>query len=193
MYFCTMRKYLILILILYVNLIAQTIRPKEYVISHWGLDEGLPQSTVNDVLQTHDGYIWLATYGGLVRFDGNEFTVYNRSNSPGMLSDRTILLFQDRSGKLWIGTEGGLVCYTGNSFKTFTITDGLKDNLITKIMQDSSGTIWVFTANDFIHKYVKGHFIPQHVTEDESLKKLALNLIFTIINKLHFLWIYGLS
>jgi ligand-binding sensor domain-containing protein len=44
------------------------------VVTHWGMAQGLPQSSVNDILQTRDGYIWLATFGGLVRFDGVNFT-----------------------------------------------------------------------------------------------------------------------
>src|SRR5262245_55124617 len=45
----------------------------------WTTDNGLPQNSVNDILQTRDGYLWLATYGGLVRFDGVRFAVFDRS------------------------------------------------------------------------------------------------------------------
>lgn len=45
----------------------------------WTVDNGLPQDSVNDIVQTRDGYLWLATYGGLVRFDGARFTVFDRS------------------------------------------------------------------------------------------------------------------
>ena len=48
----------------------------------WTTENGLPQNSVNDILQTRDGYLWLATFGGLVRFDGVRFVIFDRS-TPG--------------------------------------------------------------------------------------------------------------
>ncbi|MEO7273503.1 MAG: two-component regulator propeller domain-containing protein, partial [Vicinamibacterales bacterium] len=53
----------------------------QYTVDRWGTKDGLPQATVNAVAQTADGYIWLATEEGLVRFDGIRFTVFDPSNS----------------------------------------------------------------------------------------------------------------
>ncbi len=74
----------------------------------WQTDNGLPQNTVHGVLQTKDGYIWLATEGGLVRFDGVQFVVYDKQ-APAHLPSATInSLFEDSTGDLWIGTDDGL-------------------------------------------------------------------------------------
>ena len=86
--------------------------PGRAVVTQWGMDDGLPQSSVNDIIQTRDGYIWLATFGGLVRFDGVNFTVFDRSNTPGMLSDRILGLLEDRNGALWLKTERGFLRFT---------------------------------------------------------------------------------
>lgn len=53
------------------------VRP-QYRFDTWTTENGLPQNTINDILQTRDGYLWLATYGGLVRFDGARFVVFDR-------------------------------------------------------------------------------------------------------------------
>ncbi len=153
---------------------AQHSPPREYVITSWGMDEGLPQSSVNHILQTHDGYLWLNSFGGLVRFDGVKFTVFNRFNSPGMLSDRTLNLFEDKERRLWVGTEQGLLCYDGNSFKAFTKADGLLNDIVIQVTQDSSGAIWVLTAGYHVEKLIRGRFVPQDILNDDSLRVRAL-------------------
>src|ERR1700679_2693547 len=79
----------------------------------WRTDSGLPQNTVHSMLQTHDGYLWLGTDGGLVRFDGIDFVTFDTENTPQFLSDIVYDLFQDGSGTLWISTGSGLVSYAG--------------------------------------------------------------------------------
>src|SRR5262245_32152026 len=81
----------------------------QYRFDHWTADNGLPQNSVRDIVQTRDGYLWLTTFDGLVRFDGVRFTVFNKSNTPGLVSNRFISLFEDRSGDLWASVETGQV------------------------------------------------------------------------------------
>jgi len=72
--------------------------PNDFVVTQFGMDEGLPQSSVNDIVQDNDGYLWVATFGGLARFDGNEFTTYNILNTEGLQIDRILALYADREG-----------------------------------------------------------------------------------------------
>ncbi len=85
--------------------------PLRVIISDtWQTDEGLPQGTVTSMVQTPDGYLWLGTQNGLVRFDGVNFKVFNEDNTSTIKNNRIIQLFVDRQGTLWIGTEqGGLL------------------------------------------------------------------------------------
>ena len=77
--------------------------PTQYVATVWQTEQGLPQNTVVSMLQDHDGYIWLATGGGLVRFDGVNFKVFDAADLPGLVSTRVGAVYESRSGALWIG------------------------------------------------------------------------------------------
>ena len=84
---------------------AQDLNQREYVVNHFTMEDGLPQSSVNDIIQAKNGYIWLATYGGLVRFDGNTFTTFNRGNVPGMSADRILRIYEAEDGAIWAFPE----------------------------------------------------------------------------------------
>ncbi len=79
----------------YVLLLACFAARVQYRIDHWTADDGLPQNSVYGIVQTQDGYLWLATLDGLARFDGVRFTVFNKSNSPGIVNNQFISLFED--------------------------------------------------------------------------------------------------
>ena len=73
----------------------------------WRTEDGLPQNTVPAILQSRDGYLWAGTELGLVRFDGQHFTVFDRRNTPELKSNFVDALLEDHRGNLWIGTAGG--------------------------------------------------------------------------------------
>lgn len=78
-----------------------------YQFDVWQTDEGLPQSTVTSIVQTPDGYLWLGTQNGLVRFDGVKFQVFNEDNTPAIKNSRIVQLFVDHHGTLWVSGEQG--------------------------------------------------------------------------------------
>src|SRR5688572_9945552 len=88
----------------------------EFLQSNWTTENGLPQNDVK-VVQTRDGYLWVGTNGGLARFDGIHFTIFDTGATPELKSNRIRALLEDRDGNLWIGTEnGGLTKYSQRSF-----------------------------------------------------------------------------
>jgi ligand-binding sensor domain-containing protein len=89
----------------------------QYRFTSWTVDNGLPQNTIYDIRQTRDGYLWLTTLDGLVRFDGVRFTVFTKGNTPGITSNRFLRSYEDVDGDLWAGTEdGGLIRYHQGGF-----------------------------------------------------------------------------
>jgi ligand-binding sensor domain-containing protein/signal transduction histidine kinase len=112
----------------------------------WRTDSGLPQNTVHSILQTRDGYLWLATDGGLVRCNGVDFVTFDAENTPQFSSDTVYDLLQDESGTLWISTAGGLVAYRGGGFAAYTTAQGLPADTVWFSYQDRHHRLWAFTA-----------------------------------------------
>jgi ligand-binding sensor domain-containing protein/signal transduction histidine kinase len=112
----------------------------------WRTDSGLPQNTVHAVLQTRDGYLWLGTDGGLVRFDGMDMVTFNAENTPQFKSDTVNALLEDDSGALWISTAAGLVRYRSGSFAAYTTAQGLPADTVWFSYQDHLHRIWAITT-----------------------------------------------
>lgn len=112
----------------------------------WSIESGLPQNTVHSIVQTRDGYLWLATEGGLVRFDGMNFQVFDAQNTPGLKSNDILSLAVGRDGALWIGTADGIARLHNSKFSAFTTADGLPSNSIWSLCQTRSGTLVALTA-----------------------------------------------
>ncbi len=138
------------------------------------MDDGLPQSSANAVIQSKDGYIWLATFGGLVRFDGRSFTVFDRSNSRGMHSDRILTISEDRDGALWCITEDGVLRYQHGVFTSFDVAGGRTAVTPFTVRQDSRGTIWII-ADGKPYMFSNNRFVPIPILRDSSLARRALN------------------
>ncbi|MCP5050877.1 MAG: hypothetical protein GY940_27175, partial [bacterium] len=119
-----------------------------YIISSWTIEDGLPQNSVLNLVQTRDGYIWFGTQSGLIRFDGVTFHVYNRWNSPQLKNDRILALYEDRNGTLWAGTDGGgLIGINRGQWNSYTVDTGLSGNRVRTITEDNRQQLWVGTDN----------------------------------------------
>ena len=104
----------------------------------WDTESGLPQNTVQAILQTHDGFLWFATEGGLARFDSERFTIYNTHNTPQIRSNDVRALLEDASHTLWIGTADGITAFAGSKRQLFTVANGLPSNGITDLYEDGA-------------------------------------------------------
>ena len=103
---------------------------------------GLPTSEANTVLQTSDGFVWIGSYSGLIRYDGNEF--YRFDSTYGISS--VVSLYEDSRERLWIGTnDAGVVFYEDGKFTSYFRVGGLKTSSINAIAEDSSGCILIAT------------------------------------------------
>src|SRR5215471_13995465 len=118
-------------LALYLLLLAEgpSIARGQYFFDSWTTDNGLPQNSVNSILQTRDGFLWLATGDGLVRYDGARFAIFNRTNTPGINANRCEQLLETHDGTLWIRTDLGLMSYRDRSFHSYTSQDGLPEKV----------------------------------------------------------------
>ena len=105
--------------------------------------KGLPTSDANAIVQSAEGFIWIGSYSGLIRYDGNEF--YRYDSSTGMSS--VVSLFVDSQGRLWIGTnDSGVFLLQGDQFTSYDQNDGLRSSSVRAIQEDQDGNILVATT-----------------------------------------------
>lgn len=112
------------------------------------MENGLPQNTVQALAQTTDGFLWIGTEVGLVRFDGNNFLTYDQNSKPALPGNDIQSLLPTPEGALWIGTTDGLARLQNGDVSTFTTANGLPSNNIRAINQYPGGKVWVSAGGD---------------------------------------------
>lgn len=110
-----------------------------YARQSWVMENGLPQNTVQALAQTPDGFLWIATEVGLVRFDGVSFTVFEKTTTPALPGNDIRCLLAAHDGALWIGTSDGLARLKDNAVTTYTTKDGLPGNTIESMEESPDG------------------------------------------------------
>ncbi len=110
---------------------------------NYSTDDGLPQSTVYDIIQDSSGFIWFGTEAGLGRFDGINVKTY--SLNDGLIGNNIEVLFIGRYGGLWIGTTDGLSILFEDEIINYTTSNGLPDDFIYGITEDDEGNVWLAT------------------------------------------------
>jgi len=159
----------------------------QYSRKVWTQAEGLPQDTVRAIAQTADGYLWLGTEEGLARFDGYEFTNFDKRDG-GLPSNYITALAATADGALWIGTAAGLTEYRDKRFRTFTIKDGLPDNAIVSLYADHEGVLWI-VAGVWLSRFENGRF-----TNYAPGPRLPVTAARGIVeDRRHRLWIGGMN
>lgn len=117
----------------------------QYQLQNWQIRDGIPGDTVSGVAQDHDGFLWIGTSEGLVRFDGQRMIVFNRENVPSMKSAATGLPVVDRQGVVWFPTRRGLGRVVKGNVEFWTTAQGLSDDAVRVLRLDRKGVLWVGT------------------------------------------------
>lgn len=124
------------------------------IVRNYGAEQGFSQTAVNALLQGQDGYLWIGTFGGLVRFDGSKFTTLRATHGKaaqqdsrddgGPSSDRIKALREDARGRIWIGTEdAGLSLYDHGRFQQLPMCGGTCQ--VHSISPQAGQALWVTT------------------------------------------------
>jgi signal transduction histidine kinase/ligand-binding sensor domain-containing protein len=139
----------------------------------WLTRDGLPHNSVRAIVQTRDGYLWLGTWGGLARFDGVRFTIFNRANTPALRDSRITALIEGGDGSLWIGTgAGGLIRLKDGAFEAYRSEgDSSYEERsrwqIRSIARSADGGLWIGTSGGGFRRFKDGRFsrllIDRHV------------------------------
>ncbi len=117
----------------------------------YSIEKGLSEAVVNDLMQDHEGYLWIATGYGLNRFDGIQFRNYYEEN--GLLNNKIYSLYQDEENTIWVGTGGGVNIIEDDSIMTHPDLSPLDSAVVLEIYQDDIGEYWFATDGQGVWHY----------------------------------------
>lgn len=127
----------------------------QYQNDRWQTEQGLPQSTVQALTATRDGYLWVGTLEGLARFDGIRFTVFDARTVPELGSGSILGLMEDAEGNLWIGRSGAAVLYKEGRFQIAFAEEVTAGTAVWSFCQAKDGAVWAATNNGLV-RWAKG-------------------------------------
>ncbi len=118
----------------------------QYALDRWNTDAGLPQNSVNAIIQSRTGHLWLATLGGIGRFDGTTFTTITTGDRTGLPSDRVQGITEDALGRVWIATDAGIARLDRGRIQPVALGTASADLDIRAIAAHPDGSIWFGSA-----------------------------------------------
>lgn len=122
----------------------------QYKLDLWQTEQGLPLNTVQALLQTSDGYLWVGTAGGLARFDGARFTSFTNEQAPHLGSEPVFGLMEDAKRQLWIGHSQGASVYREGKFEAAVPTELTEGRRVWGFAEGRDGAIWMASENGLL-------------------------------------------
>jgi ligand-binding sensor domain-containing protein/signal transduction histidine kinase len=177
------------LLLIVLGLHAAVLRtvPDGFTRRVWQTEDGLPENTVQAFAQTPDHYLWIGTAGGLVRFDGERFVVFDRENTKQIRENSIFCLMVARDGTLWAGTEGGgLLQYKNGTFRSYGEEEGLTNGFVRSVFEDHTGTVWIGTDGGLFR--LEGDEVVR-VDGSDRIPLVAVHAIYE--DRLNRLWVGG--
>ena len=124
---------------------------------HLGTEEGLSNNTAWDIMQDSRGYIWIATFDGLNRYDGYDMTVYQHDpDDPHSIGSSFIdRVIEDNSGIIWVGSASGFDKFDPSTeqFTRYTFDSDVPDNTVSAIIEDSQGRLWIGSSHGVLYQF----------------------------------------
>ncbi|MBR7010102.1 MAG: SpoIIE family protein phosphatase [Oscillospiraceae bacterium] len=140
----------------------------EYAATVYDYFSGFPYTEANVMAQTPDGYLYIGSYGGLTRFDGQRFEVVSDISSA-------VCLYVDRQGRLWVGTnEMGAVCLEQGVLTVYGQADGLPSDSIRGFWEDPDGGIYIATVSGLVMLERTGSVLP---VLDDRLRSVSVTML----------------
>lgn len=133
-------------------LASPTASLSQYKLDLWQTEQGLPLNTVQALLQTRDGALWVGTAGGLARFDGVRFSTFDATQAPAMAAEPVFGFMEDRSGALWIGHSRGAARYRNGRFEPVIDAEVTGNRRIWSLLEAPDGTVWAASENGLVRR-----------------------------------------
>ncbi len=133
----------------------------------WQMDDGLPDNTVTGVVQTDDGFLWVATLGGMMRFDGIRFDEFSLSHLPDVPNRAVRAIYLDRRKRMWVIMDRGLIVRFGEAdFSVFGQKEGVLHSTVRSVAEDRDGGVWFTDGTEVIR--IHGDQL-EPITADDGL------------------------
>lgn len=118
--------------------------PVQYTLTSWTETDGLPANAIRAIAQDRDGYLWLGTRAGLIRFDGVRFVIWEAESEAAAAESDVTALYAARDGSLWIGYggSGGVSRLQDGRVDVYRPRDGVRQGFVQAILEDRDGAIW---------------------------------------------------
>ena len=123
---------------------------QQYSFVQYSVEDGLSQTQVYSICPDNDGNLWIATGGGVSKFNGNEFTNYSKENG---LTDNKAVQVVNHKGFTWIATKHGITRIKDKQIFTINILEYSKGAAINTITFDQNGMLWVGLQNQGIIEF----------------------------------------
>ena len=124
--------------------------------SIYGVDDGVADGKVYDLMEDREGIIWAATRNGVSCFDGSNWE--RIEGVEGLSKEGGNAIYQSADGHIWAATTSGLCRYDGYFFRTFNTDNGLVDDHVTCLRPDSKGGLWIGTVDAGVSYHKDGQF-----------------------------------
>uniref|UniRef100_UPI00389953F7 two-component regulator propeller domain-containing protein n=1 Tax=Myxococcus guangdongensis TaxID=2906760 RepID=UPI00389953F7 len=148
----------------------------QYSQDSWRSDDGLPQNSLLSMAQTRDGYVWLGTWEGLVRFDGSRFVVFDKRNTPELRNHTIKALAEDASGVLWVGTDQGLVSYVDGRFERAPGASAPLEGFRVEHLIVGEGSLWAGTSGG-LWQVPLGEGVARQYTEADGMPGMSITAL----------------
>jgi ligand-binding sensor domain-containing protein/two-component sensor histidine kinase len=154
-------------------------RVDQYTLEVWDSGQLFGARTVFAILQTRDGYLWLGTSSGLLRFDGFHFVLFEPANTPAFLAAEVRALLETEDGSLWIGVYGGgVVRLRDGSFESFGKEHGLSSPLVRALAPAEDGGVWVGTHGGGVARLTADGAVTEQIGAAQGLLSQEVRCLF---------------
>ncbi|PLX23392.1 MAG: hypothetical protein C0599_04600 [Salinivirgaceae bacterium] len=148
-----------------------------YNFQHLSVENGFPQANADDIIQDYNGFMWIGTQVGIVKYDGQKYEIYNEKD--GLANHIVSNIYESSDKNLWIGTRNGVSVKLGDTLISYSQKNGLTGKHVTHIWEDQYEKLWVMTQkglcyfkNNQFHEVslpVNGQIIKNHYFHNDSL------------------------
>lgn len=150
------RVWLVALLLVAAGIFSPLAQAGRHTVASWGMEQGLPHNLVQSLAQGTDGFIWIGTWEGVVRFNGRSFTVFDRQNTPGVELSGILSILAEEDGAMLFGTASdGVYRYHKGRWQPLGGADARQLSVVT-MLRDRDGSLWIGTNERLLRLSVSG-------------------------------------